>query len=722
MNEQDFKQWLQKKTDNTPIPDRLSPESIAEQLKQPQHKKSWYKSPWMNLAAAFLLLGIISTTIFAVRSTRHLNSSSKDSNAIMSEGLANEADLNMKDEDGASATRNTPVSSKSNIRTAGSYHQLYRLLNRLTVSFDDMVIETVDESPADTNSFNKSDTTGSLANTQNSAALQGEDDSSYYDTNSQVKEVAEADIVKTDGVYIYSCYRQSGYNANAVAIAKAENGNLETCSILSTESLTAEIHCDNFLIRELYVVNERLVLLCEGTNPNQNNSYSTYILTYDVRNAEQPIFLSVLVQEGSYNSSRLTNNCLYTFSTKWESLPSQYKDYDEYIPHTDNERLNCHDIYIPECPDSSCYQIMTGMQLEAPEHFTCSKAILSGYGTYYVSGEHIYFAQRSWENGATTTELLKFQYKDGNILPMGSVTIDGYLLNQFSMDEYNGYLRVAATVTPTYSISTGYIEEDISTSNALMESAADPVVHPSAVMTNALYIIDSDMNLAGKIDNLAPGERIYSVRFMGDTGYFVTFRETDPLFSVDLSDPENPTVMDALKIPGFSNYLHFYSEDLLFGLGEEINPITGEFMGLKLSMFDVSNPYNIIEVEKTVLSDIYYSPACYDHKALMIDPERNLIGFYAEYYNENTYDYKEEYVIYSYVKGEGFRKRFTCDIMEEPTLSDIDYTGEYRYWMDFSEIRGLYIGDYLYLVYGNRICSYALDTYDKKDELIVQIQ
>ncbi len=214
------------------------------------------------------------------------------------------------------------------------------------------------------------------------------------------------------------------------------------------------------------------------------------------------------------------------------------------------------------------------------------------------------------------------------------------------------------------------------------------------------------MNLVGTIDDLAPDERIYSVRFMGDTGYFVTYRETDPLFSVDLSDPSNPQVMDALKIPGFSNYLHFYSDNLLLGLGEENNPNTGDFMGLKLSMFDISDPYDIREIDKTVLPEAYYAPAQYNHKAFLIDPERNLMGFYIECYDKEKYEHSENYVIYSYIPGSGFVQQFSCNITDDSPYTEF--------------IRGIYIGDYLYLVNGNCICSYAFDTYQKIDEIRIE--
>ena len=118
--------------------------------------------------------------------------------------------------------------------------------------------------------------------------------------------------------------------------------------------------------------------------------------------------------------------------------------------------------------------------------------------------------------------------------------------------------------------------------------------------TNSLLVLDENLKVIGEIEDLAPGEQIYSARFLGDTGYFVTFRNMDPLFSVDLTNPKKPKILGELKITGFSEYLHPYDDNLLLGIGREISPDKGNFKGLKLSMFDISNPKNVTEIQKIV--------------------------------------------------------------------------------------------------------------------------
>ena len=148
--------------------------------------------------------------------------------------------------------------------------------------------------------------------------------------------------------------------------------------------------------------------------------------------------------------------------------------------------------------------------------------------------------------------------------------MNGYINNTFSLNEYKGYLRIVTTSW-----------EDTS--------------------TNALYILDESMNTCAKLENLAKGETIQSARFMGDIGYFVTYKQVDPLFSVDLKDPRNPKILGELKVTGFSSYLHFYGEDKLLGIGTETDPQSGEWLGVKLSMFDTSDPSNVLEEDKYVM-------------------------------------------------------------------------------------------------------------------------
>ena len=199
---------------------------------------------------------------------------------------------------------------------------------------------------------------------------------------------------------------------------------------------------------------------------------------------------------------------------------------------------------------------------------------------------------------------------------------------------------------------------------------------------NRVYVLDENLQVTGKLTGLAKGEQIYAARFTGETGYFVTYRNTDPLFTVDFSDPQNPKVIGELKVSGFSEYLHFWSHDMLLGIGMETDPQSGETIGVKLSMFDISDPGKVKEEAKLVLKDVTYCDAMYDYKAVLADPEKNLIAFTAEAYRQG---YQKSYRVVSYEKG-----KFISRI--ERTLA----AGQYAY--DSGRWRSVYVKDRLYLV------------------------
>jgi uncharacterized secreted protein with C-terminal beta-propeller domain len=187
--------------------------------------------------------------------------------------------------------------------------------------------------------------------------------------------------------------------------------------------------------------------------------------------------------------------------------------------------------------------------------------------------------------------------------------VPGHILNQFSMDEYNGNFRIATTTGEVWN------------GNSL----------------NHVYILDSDLKIIGKIEDLAQGEKIYSVRFIGNRGYIVTFKKVDPLFVIDLSSPENPKVLGYLKIPGYSDYLHPYDENHVIGIGKDAidaseyekagrNLDFAWYQGVKIALFDITDVENPVEKSKFIIGDRGTdSPALYDHKAFLFDKEKGIL-------------------------------------------------------------------------------------------------
>lgn len=207
------------------------------------------------------------------------------------------------------------------------------------------------------------------------------------------------------------------------------------------------------------------------------------------------------------------------------------------------------------------------------------------------------------------TGIVKIWPVDLSILAEGKVP--GRLLNQFSLDEYQNNLRIATTISPVF-VTLGYWTR--------------------AESTNDLYILDSNLKIIGKIENLGIGERIYSVRFIEDKGYLVTFRQTDPFFVLDLSDPKNPQLKGELKIPGYSSYLHPINKNLILGIGKEDWQV-------KISLFDVFDPQNPKEIDKYILNESF-SDILSTHHAFLLD-EKYQVFFVPAAQGGYVFSYKD---------------------------------------------------------------------------------
>jgi uncharacterized secreted protein with C-terminal beta-propeller domain len=207
--------------------------------------------------------------------------------------------------------------------------------------------------------------------------------------------------------------------------------------------------------------------------------------------------------------------------------------------------------------------------------------------------------------GTKKTPIHRFAIGGGEIEYAACGEVRGTVLNRYSMDEHEGYFRIATTAGALWGVG-----ENLASNN--------------------VYVLDLELQVVGALEGLAPGERIYSARFMGDRCYLVTFKKVDPLFVIDLKEPSAPRVLGELKIPGYSDYLHPYDETHLIGIGKEtIEAEEGDFawyQGVKVSLFDVSVPEKPKELWKYVIGDRgTYSPALRDPKALLFDRNKNLL-------------------------------------------------------------------------------------------------
>lgn len=561
---------------------------------------------------------------------------------------------------------------------------------------------------------------------------------SFSSTNVQVEGVDEADIIKTDGKYFYVF----NGNRNEIYIVSAKGGAMELTAVIPVKEQIGAYDTG----REMYLLDDRLVLVASGyrmelikepaevldkkVDPDyyydryRKEKQVTKLLTYDISDASAPKLLSVLEQDGSLISSRCTGGKVYTITTNnnyfdWYYVMDEEEnatdEFIHYIPQVNGARILPECIYISEEPMTEEFLVVTAMNPEKPKDYVDVKSLMADGDRCYVSSNYIYVASTRWQNmeyAYDRTELYRFAYADGVITPAGQVTVKGTLNDQFSMDEYDGKLRIVTTVNE-YVYKTKDIKVRDFNGDGVIDDADKEIAYyrgasiVSSKESNSLYIYNEGLQLIGSIENLAENEEIKSARLMGTVGYFVTFRQTDPLFSVDLSDPTAPKVLGELKIPGFSAYLHPYGEDLLLGIGYDADESTGWTQGVKLSMFDVSDPGNVKEIHKVILPEFSTTAVAANHKAALVDAEKNIIGFPARGYGDNG-EYNV-YLVYGYDKETGFTKKFSEGYAMDWSIDWYEFKYEYFY----SDCRGAYIDDTFYMINPSyEIRAFSMDTWE----------
>ncbi len=536
---------------------------------------------------------------------------------------------------------------------------------------------------------------------------------SFGKTNIQVQGIEEADQIKNDGRYLYQIATkqtkdESGTNVSKTGIQILDTlGGVKEVAFLSEFESLEEFHLwEDLLItieNKTYdtpspsVEAKKEAAICDLLY--QERQYHE-ISIYQITDRSQPKKLKTFTLNGNYETSRISDGYFYGISRFLARPGEGAQDYNAYIPSIDGIRLEADRIYCPPEADGTNYLVLVSIELANPTSLADSRAVLAGSGTYYVSPQNIYiawyqsiFQQAPSQEGQTEdrTKLLRFFYQKGHFYAQAEGEIPGQINNSFSMDEYNGNLRLVSTVQ-TYTV------KEVTDERTGESIGFD---YGEGKRSNALYILTPSLSITGRIEGLADNESIHSARFLGDTGYFVTFRQTDPLFAVDLSDPEHPEVLGELKVSGFSEYLHFYGEDRLLGIGMEVDEATSVQKGIKLSMFDISDPAALQEVARLHLENYHYSEALWDHRAVLIDTGKNLFGFAAE---GSTGDkHIEDYLLFSYQEDTFVQTHTISTLSEEEPF--------------YFRIRGTFIEDTLYLLYGNgKVCAYSQETGELLEE------
>lgn len=510
----------------------------------------------------------------------------------------------------------------------------------------------------------------------------------YSGTNLQTEGVDESDFVKTDGSYIYTVSR------NEIIITDIQKKTLKQIGKIQISKDSSD------RVLEMYVDGQTLSVIVENENTGLekqtgdtedclyyfSDGTQTRILTYDISNPEKPEKKGCVKQDGSYQTSRKTGDMIYLFTNKGVSLPEQTKEEavtDEnaggWIPLVNDTAVAAEDIYIGDGGSNSL--LVSSVDVKKPDQIVDNTMILSQYVDIYVSESAFYLYQRKGYWDDVVTQIAKFDLSDGKMNAVGAVSANGRVTDTFAVNECEGKLRVLT-----------------SGQNAVSGEAE-----------NNLYLFDENLNLTGKIEGLAQGEEIYAARYLGNMAYFVTYRNTDPLFAVDLSDDKNPKVLGELKISGFSEYLHFWGEDKLVGIGYETDEKTGEHTGIKITMFDTSDPSSLKEMNSLVLKDYNYSEALYNYKCVLADAEENLLGFALQSYGDEE---SAAYLLLSW-NGEKFETLLSQNLTDQAGKQDASKGA------DTSAYRGIYVGDMFYIVSTKTITSYdRMQEYCAKKSII----
>ncbi|MEW6378654.1 MAG: beta-propeller domain-containing protein [bacterium] len=577
----------------------------------------------------------------------------------------------------------------------------------------------------------------------------------YSTTNIQVAGVDESDQIKNDGSYIYMVKGKS------VRIIKAypANGMKELPRIDYADS--------TFTPDQLFVDGNTLIVIGRDYSPVRveessgggplkaevmttaairvpaiyppyiPNTSLTRVIIYDITNRSSVKERRNVKFEADYLQSRKVDDTLYLIMNQYPPyIPMDTKASEDtpqtllpkYADSTEASRdqaiCDCERVsYFPGSTESR-YLIVAAIPVDDPDGEIGKEVILGSSQNVYSSISNLYVAQTSYtdeESGESIryyssnpdTLVYKFSFDAEKISYAGRGKVPGTILNQFSMDEYDDYFRIATTKGQTWD------EENLSSNN--------------------LYVLDKDMKQVGSIEGIARGESIKSVRFMGEKAYMVTFVQVDPLFVISLKDPKKPKILGELKIPGYSEYLHPYDEDHLIGFGREVDASIDAdkihtpgavyytaLLGMKISLFDVSDVAHPKELHKEVIgfrnTD---SELLRDHKALLFSKAKNFMAFpitvteevedSASSYDNYKYTFQGAY-FYNIDLKTGFEKK--AAITHYDDQEEFTKAGYYYYGNEDDIKRIIYIGDHFYTISESKIKAVDMRTY-KEDNLIL---
>jgi len=435
---------------------------------------------------------------------------------------------------------------------------------------------------------------------------------SYTGTNVQVQGVDELDRVKTDGTHLFVSTRDS------VALISAYPPN--STAVLSVLSFPNEE------VLGIETIQNRLMVILQTAS----GIGALQLLLYDTASLATPVLMQNVTIEGNYVGARMADGYLYAIIQQPSYIFNGQGNASAAMPMvslagSETELSPSSVFYTNNTAQISFYTMIPSISMSTGKESVVT--VLTGpSATIYVSTSNIYVAYtnyldlfdvdgipgNAWSGGVITPQLvahsenstiLRASYANGTVTAAMAGVVPGTVLNQFSMDEYNGYFRIATSRFTT--------------------------INGVATTSDDVYVLDQNMSQVSSLQNIAPGENIYAVRFSGDVGYVVTYQQIDPLFVISFKDVTRPVILSALKVSGYSDYLQPLAGGYLLGVGKESVPASDGnysfYLGLKVSLFKVYGNGTSVQVAKLDIGDRGTdSPVLSDHLAFTYDPTKNI--------------------------------------------------------------------------------------------------
>lgn len=469
----------------------------------------------------------------------------------------------------------------------------------------------------------------------------------FGETYVQTDGVDEGDILKNDGTYIYYVNAESVVKIYKDTRVVGEIKNFKDDDNDNINEYVIEIYVkDNILTvltnKSLYKESygkEVVSDMCYGIGEDD-----TGIHFYDISDITSPKLIKSYYQSGCYSSSRVIDSNIYVVSQKALYQCKSKEDY--YINLRQGEKeitLSADSIAYANGCDYPTYTVVSAYNtLNASKEDSCridTKAVYGYNSDIYCSKDNLYLSLYGNDN----TDIVKINLAENEIKIAAKTTVNGYVHNQFSMYERNGYFRIATT-----------------------DGKA-----------NNLYVLDGDLKQVGEVTGFAKKEEIKAVKYVGDMAYVITYEETDPLFVIDLSNPSNPVIKGSVEITGFSSQLLSIDENTVFGMGYSDDG------GIKLALFDVSAPESPKVLDSLVIENSW-SNAQYNHRAICINRQQGYIAFDADFYDTNSGTDKSGAVV---IKLDGKSISLTDKLIINPTeefdyVQRVTYIGETLYVLD----------------------------------------